>query len=352
MRSIRAHIRDIVDAPFAQVKAPGEVGPPQHAIKGRYKSFGPANPDKVFYVIWRNAGSFGFFSNLSFVVGHLSLALQNDLVPVIDFENFPTVYNEEEEIEGSRNSWDYYFCGPSQYKLSEVYQSSHVLFCSGSWPEGVHLNLLKESRLFDVFDQHVRFNHNVSSLIEKYTSILTQRTLGVHFRGREQNQAPAHWFGPTLKQMIACIDRILNERDIDRVFLVTEHHGYLDELSARYGNKLVSLESYRSRNGNAYNESPRPRHRYSLGLEILVEGVLLSRCAGLLCGSSNVAEFARFYNHGRYEFVYRIHNGQNSRNPLAALYLFDVRRRLPASAGGLKNILEIVEGGESRLEGC
>jgi hypothetical protein len=98
--------------------------------------------------------------------------------------------------------------------------------------------------------------------------------------------------------------------------------------------------------------NPRKNHRYLLGLEVCVEAILLSRCAGLVCGASNVSEFARFYNRDRYEFIYRIHNGKNSDRVIPAMVLFDLKKLLPFAFGGLQNTLEIIERGESRFEKC
>src|ERR1700730_324862 len=101
---------------------------------GRMASFGSRNPGRVFYVIWRENFGSGFFSNLSHVLCHLMIANRLGMEPIIDFENFPTLYNEDEEVQGTRNAWEYYFHQTSAVPLREIYESHHVFLCDGKYP--------------------------------------------------------------------------------------------------------------------------------------------------------------------------------------------------------------------------
>ena len=73
------------------------------------KSFGRLNPDKLFYVIWREGTGGGMFSNVFHVLSHLIYAREMGLTPLVDMENFPNFYNEAELVHATRNSWEYYF---------------------------------------------------------------------------------------------------------------------------------------------------------------------------------------------------------------------------------------------------
>jgi hypothetical protein len=75
----------------------------------RVRSFGPENPDKVFYVIWREEGHTGLFSIVTSTLCHLHIARQLGMVPVVDMEHFRSHYNEDHPVEGTFNSWEYYF---------------------------------------------------------------------------------------------------------------------------------------------------------------------------------------------------------------------------------------------------
>ena len=54
--------------------------------------FGNKNKNKFFYVIRRSPGS-GLFSNLTYVLNHLKIADKYKFIPVVDMENFLTIYS-------------------------------------------------------------------------------------------------------------------------------------------------------------------------------------------------------------------------------------------------------------------
>jgi hypothetical protein len=302
---------------------------------GSTARLGSRHPDKKFYVIWREYPGSGFFSNVFHVLCHLERAHSLGMEPVVDFRDFVTLYHEEEEIAGTRNVWEYYFKPTSRVPLDEVYDSSHVFLCDGKYPRGFGHDAAHHARLRLCFDRSVRIHPEIEQSVKQWMGGFGARTLGVHFRGQEQNRAPGHLFGPTGRQILRVTNKALEEGDFDRIFVVTEDQRYLDLLRAEFGSMVFATDSFRTSGENAYRMSPRPLHKYLLGREVLVDALLLSRCQALVASGSNVSEFATLVNGGRFEAVWRIWNGANSTNPLAALYLYRLRRSLPSRLGGL-----------------
>jgi hypothetical protein len=301
----------------------------------RMASFGPRHPDKTFYVIWREERRAGFFSNASLILCHLILADSLGFEPVVDLANFPTFYNEDEEVAGTRNAWEYYFAPTSSVPLSEVYESRHVFFCDGTYPDGLSKYVSEIPEAQHLFDRIVKVRPEIEASARELMTGFGEKTLGVHFRGQELNRAAGHPFGPTRRQILDATARLIRERDFDRIFLVTEDQRHLDLFRREFGSMVLATDSFRTRGENAYRLHPRPLHRYLLGREVLVDAMLLGRCQGLVAGWSNVSEWAKLFNGGRYEVVWSIWNGRNSPDPLVALYLYGLRRRLPSRFGGL-----------------
>ena len=302
---------------------------------GKLRSFGPENPDKTFYVIWRDSLGSGFFSNFTQVLSHIQRAEELGMVPVVDFENFRTLYNMESPVNGSRNAWEYYFHPVSPYPLAEVYRSRRVYFCSGDYPRGYTFGTNAEYREF--LDKHIRLQENVKERIDRYRGEFAgRRVLGIHFRGKEINTAPRHAFGPTPEQIVRHADRLMEQFELDRIFLVTEEKRYEELLSRRYGDKVFFTDSFRAAKVNSYNLHPRPLHRYLLGLEVLADAELLAMAQVILCSNTGVAAHAirsaRFLEH-----VACIDNGVNCGNFLLARYAHGIRRLLPAKLGGLRD---------------
>ncbi|RYE53576.1 MAG: hypothetical protein EOP48_14105 [Sphingobacteriales bacterium] len=317
---IKKIIRDYLNLPFSDTLE-------EHAFhihtayKGFFKSFGSKNADKVFYVIWLDKGS-GFFSNLSAVLCHIDIAIKGGMIPVVDFQNFKTLYNTG-KIEDTANAWEYYFEPVSPYSLEEVYQSKNVFFCEGKYPDGYEYSVTNIPGIKQIYDQYIVLKPAIEEQILQYQ---TSDLLGIHFRGQEFKIAPGHYFPPTEKQMIKYTDKALSEYGINQIFLVTEEKAYLDLFVKRYGKLVLYTNAYRTYNVNAYNQSPRDNHRFLLGKEVLIDALLLARCKGLVCGDSNVSEFAQFT--GNHKFVYRIWNGVNSSNRLLARYLYRIKKNI------------------------
>ncbi len=312
-------------------------------LNGYLKSFGDKNPDKTFYVIWRDYLGSGFFSNFTQVVSHIQMAKNLGMIPVVDYQNFKTLYNEKEPINCTQNAWEYYFKQLSNYSLEEVYQSKRVFFCNGEPPSNAAFSELPKeyNEVFDNHDMYKKFlNENielqdaVKNELKKYDHFFNQRILGVHFRGKELNVAQLHAFGPTVEQMFRYTDEILEKYKIEKIFLVTEEKDYFDLFVQRYGNKVLSSDALRVSKVNAYNlKNYRPQHRYLLGMDALVDAILLSKCTGLLWGMSGLSQHS--FRSGNHEFSYRIHNGINHKKWYIAKFAFRVKKLLPPKLGGL-----------------
>jgi len=301
----------------------------------RIRSFGPANPDKTFYVIWRDSLGSGFFSNFTQVLSHIQRAEELGMVPVVDFENFRTLYNVDVPINGSANAWDYYFHPVSPYSLKEVYGSRRVYFCCGDYPRGYTFGSNAAYR--DFVGAHIRMRDDVLERIGRYRGeFASGRVLGIHFRGKEINTAPGHSFGPTPEQIFSHADRLLERFDLDRIFLVTEEKRYEELLRRRYGDRVFFTDAFRSAKVNSYNLRPRPLHRYLLGLEVLADAELLALSKVILCSNTGVALHA-VRSARELEHVCCIDNGVNCRSHLIARYAHGVRKLLPPRLGGLRD---------------
>lgn len=315
-------------------------------INGCLKSFGELNADKMFYVI-QGFGA-GMFSNLQYVLANIRQAELHGMIPVVDFDNFYTAYKEPYEINGITNTWNYFFKSVSEYSLDEVYKSKNVFINSGefNWNMGYYFS---DKNFFDYYQKYISFNDEIYKEYLNYKKQLFngKRILGIQFRGWEQNTTPGHPFCPTIKQMFENTDKILQKYNIDYIYLATEQEEYFTAFNKKYGSKIISTPYFRTKkNVNGYKIFPEPRknHLYIMGKDIIITALLLADCNGLLHCGTNVSTFAKFHNHGKYEFEYQIFNGVNSTNPYIAKYLFNIKKIFPlGSKFGLVNKVTVVE---------
>lgn len=291
----------------------------------KMKSFGNANPDKNFYVIWRKSGKAGFFSNIFYVCAHLEIAEKNGFIPVVDMENYPVFYNEKIMINNTKNSWEYYFEQPADYSLDEVYSSKNVYLCDGEVKMAIYQHFKDFGYANKLIRKYIRVRPDILNSVEDFSNKFFQGTvLGIQFRGQEMKIAPEHVTPPTVAQMVETTKQMIRKHNINKVFLVTEDKGYLAIFQKEFGDILIYTDAFRTYEGvNAYHLDPQPRelHNYKLGLEVLKDMFLLSRTNYLLASGnqglaygSNVSYMAQIFNfdNNHYKNVELIYNGINS----------------------------------------
>ena len=97
------------------------------------------------------------------------------MIPVVDMENFVTVYNEKNKINNSLNNWNYYFKNISKYKLNEVYKSKNVYFSNDKRINKKQIN--ENKLLINIFKKFIRINPEHL----KYFSIVKN----IHFKSKK-----------------------------------------------------------------------------------------------------------------------------------------------------------------------
>lgn len=123
--------------------------------------------------------------------------------------------------------------------------------------------------------------------------------IGVQVRGTDKGRIiyrPIHH--PSL--YFSMIDRFLSRFPDSLVFLATDDDVYADVLTRRYGQRLVqqSHQVFRtSGNKSIWRANRKSSAQVApLGLQVLLDTLLLARCSFLLKTDSAVSEFALYYN--------------------------------------------------------
>lgn len=297
-----------------------------------YKTFGNLHPDLLFYVIQRSPGA-GFFSNFIFVLNHIEYAEKIGAIPIIDFKNFPNLYNESND-----NSWEYYFKPLNHFNLNEIYNSKNVLISDSSWPKLFPTSITNETIILKIYKKYIKIDEQLINECENFFdyNFFNKKILGIHYRGKEQRIAASHPFPPTFKQIDNFIKFNQKNKTFDLIFIVTENLKNLNQFKKKYSKYLLFYDSARAKS-NIYNLNPRNNHRYLLGKEILIEAILLSRCQIVLCGDSNVSEFSKLVSNKELVKFYQINNGYNSHNKIISKILWYIKLVLPKSLGGFDN---------------
>lgn len=281
---------------------------------------GRAANEKVYYVI-RRQGAAGFFSNYLFVLGHCVIAEENGWIPVVDMKNYKTPYNEKEQINGTKNAWEYYFNPYCKIPLDEILKDKCVYLSTFDYPvEKVPYYSLGVGRYPDR-----KMVKKLQPFIDKYCSIRDDikimfdqeaekyewsQCIGVHVRGTDMKMASAHPRPLSLQKIIKKIDFVMEKTSNKyHIFLCTDEIRVEEEMRKRYGERLVLLDAYRSADGKQGihkekdRDDIRENHHYLLGLEVLRDAYFLSKCSILIAGKSNVPYAAILMNGNKYQKI-------------------------------------------------
>ena len=300
-------------------------------------SFGNKNNDKIFYVIKRTPGA-GFFSNVLFVLNHIKICKKKNYYPVVDMENFPTIYNENFVVNKIKNSWNYYFENLTDTSLNEVYKSKNVIITSNDFEPDFEKDFISDE-IKEIFCNDLKIKRVFRRYIDNFSEkkFKKKKVLGVHFRGTSYKRSPGHPLPATKKQILNIIKNLISKEKYEKIFLVTEEENYKDYLIKNFREKIIFLESsFRSDTNNAFKIYPRKKHRYKLGREALVEASLLSKCDGLAYVTSNLSSAAITLAKDKPFKKYKIENGINVKNIFISQFIWYLKKILPEKFGGFK----------------
>ena len=295
------------------------------------------NKKKVFYVIRRSPGA-GMFSNVTFIINHLKICDQYNFIPVVDMQNFTTIYNEKEKVNDTYNAWEYYFKKLNKYSLKDVYKSQNVILTSELYQDNMLHDIYKKNYLKYLKKIKIKKQyHKKANTFFKKNFSNSDNILGVHFRGSTYKTARGHAYPPSTTEMIKNINNLIKKYRYNKIFLVTEEMNYLKCLKKKFGNKLFFYNSFRMQNIDSFKIYPRSKHRYKLGEENLIEALLLSKCKGLTYIKSNLISYAKYLNKKNLR-DHEIFFGYNSRNKYISRWKWYLKNYFPMFFGELKMI--------------
>ena len=309
-------------------------------------SYGEKNPDITFYVLrpyyyltrnelTQNISNlmFHYYRNLQ----HLAYGIEHGWVPVVDWENYgPFAHEEEYPIHGTKNCWEYFWNQPSPYTLKEVYESKNVILCvqntrdneyipSCSFKEPLQKQAEEYALQCPKYDQRITLNKYTEQYVKQKQDLIfpsNARILGVSVRGTSyglsntKTAADGHPRQPSLTKLIKSIHKVMDEWDMQYVYIACELQEVIDEIKAEFGSKAIFLPRLRyiktpQRGDVEKGKDPLyvPGQKYQTNLDYLTEMVLLSRCTSLLAAMSSGVRAAIIWNNNQYENMKILENG-------------------------------------------
>lgn len=291
--------------------------------------------ERRYLVATINHSHAGFFSYVTFALNHIIYAHGHAMEPVVHFgewsQDGPNAFFDAAQ---GPNMWDYYFepVGQCTYQQLERRLAddrdpltreniirltkdqlkllhAHDLDSVYTYPYGIQIPLFEQQP--DWYEQqrakarplvrdHIRVKPHIAKIVSSFVEDNFQGhpVLGIHMRGTDKGAAHSP---PRLMRIVPPseyfprIDEYIGANDSCRIFVATDQKQFLNEIRARYGDRVISYDSIRASGWRNPFEKPAGKG-YKLGEDVLVDGLLLSRCDFLLKCTSAVGEYALYFN--------------------------------------------------------
>jgi len=275
----------------------------------------------VHYIVRRclGWGEAGFFSNYLYALTHIAYAKDRGWIPVVDMRNYRTLYSERHPVNGSLNDWDHYFLQPVDTRTA--YASGRFVLSDGwnrkseyhpIWETDDLLELIPDraAKLRATTADYTRIRPEILAEFEAWErdNLAGKRVLGAHWRGTDKIvPPPGHRPTPPLAALLDAIREASDRLRPDLIFLASDETGIRERLEEELSMPVVSAAAFRLAAGDrrglhlAPVRHARPNHRHLLGLEVLRDAWLLSRCDGLVHGHSNVINAALLFRDHPFE---------------------------------------------------
>lgn len=282
-----------------------------------------------YYIIYREEGGAGFFSNYMCVLGHIVLARRFGYIPVIDMKNHPTLYSEDTPVDGIDNAWYYYFQNDAGASLEDVYKSGRYVVCNGKYMEKYSDKYVmppwrypteKTIRYYTPFiEKYMRLREDLKDDFDRAWSNQVGKddiVLGIHIRGTDMKNRQGHPTpAPTQAYLEKTFEMLENHPEITKIFLATDENNIKEIYEERFHNSeriLFMNEAFRAwDHGGEHKtgihemrvEHPRQFHKYLMGREVLQDVYFLNNCDYLICGHDNVANVVILWKQNRYKQI-------------------------------------------------
>lgn len=285
-------------------------------------------PEKIFsrenryYIIRRKSPWAGFYANYLYVAGHIVYALRKGYIPIVDMQNYPTLYNEKGEFKGTINAWEYYFDQPYHVGVEEAYSSGNYILSDYStmreyipYKDGksyFQIYWKKAAPLVSVLQQYMMPKKEIMDEVTRFFEehCANKKVLGVHYRGTDKKVfVKNHFLSAALENYLAKVDECVKENNPDVVLLCTDDKEAISAFSEKYSGKVVFSNAFRADAGDTEGihlkkGNIRENHNYLLGKEVIVDVMLLSMCDYFVFSHSNVATTVMFLNNRKFKNTY------------------------------------------------
>lgn len=275
-----------------------------HFMEREYTTNRKSDSDTIYYVIRPQSENVGLLASYFFVLRKTKEALENGLIPIVDFQNYKCQYSVNKPINGSFNAWEYYFEQPGKCGLDVLSPDSKIIY--SGWrlfkeEEALVLDetIISNYTLRDLAVNKLNINRDVEARFhEKYTKLFeNKKTLGVFVRGTDYValRPKGHNVQPSIDMVIEKINEYLKMYEIDQIFIVTEDYNYFCKIKNEIDCMVITSDNsfVRNYNPNNYVSESIEEDGYTRGRDYLIRLLLLTKCQYIISSYASGSVYSK-----------------------------------------------------------
>lgn len=192
------------------------------------------------------------------------------------------------DSEYGHNWWQYY-CEP--IREGSRNDPQHVI---GN-PPGVNQtieNRITRHQAKELIDKYIHIKPEIIKICEDFQNHnFIGKVLTVHYRGTDkETEVPRVPYQKVYDEII----KVIGEKEITKIFIATDEQSFLEYMLRHFGSMICYTHSIRTNGNVALHHSE--LNRYQLGLESIIDMVLLSKGNYLIRTSSNLSRWSTWFN--------------------------------------------------------
>lgn len=269
----------------------------------------------------------GFGWYVIYVLRGIRFAIENDFIPVVDWQNCKLPQYDPDKI-GKENIWERFFEQPFNVGVMQAYASNDYFVVDDirSLPFSDTLNIesFTDYHNEDVvcwreyFQCYIRLKKEVKEYFKECRNqfgLQNKKMIGVLARGTDYRDLKpvGHCCPISIEEIYQNVDLALNQMDISGIFLATEDRDILENFEKKYPKMVYTVDAKRyGRMGHeTLNMIYKEENGYERDLKYLYALYNITKCPVYICaacGGGVLASLMREEEGTNYKFLYHGYN--------------------------------------------
>lgn len=276
----------------------------------RYLKMLESKSPKTYFIIRRSYKGIGLYTYVCVFVSFIAYCVEKCYIPVIDMQNYPSIYLNDKEI-GKFNAWEFYYQQPGGVSVNDIPNGSRIIYGSTVFlPDKTPFitGLFSRPQEFalwgKIYKDFIHYNDDTKKYTEKELNIIEGgKVIGVLFRGTDYSEGKpsGHPIQPTLDQAVEMTRCFVDKYNCRHVYLATEESEAEKRFRKEFpGMILTNKREYFDNQGVDFSKHSigeihfsRDNDNYLKGLEYLSSINILSKCEYFIGGGAQ-APMQRF----------------------------------------------------------